>query len=113
MRWEVWLLFLATAAALAATPGPAVLFVLSRSVEGGPSRGMWASAGILSANAIYFAISATSLGELLLASHRLFLAIKWAGSLYLLYLGIRSWIGRNPALRIPEPGVSRGGGRRV
>jgi len=76
LRWEVWLLFVVTEAALSLTPGPAVLFVLSRAIQRGPGKAVWGIAGILSANTMYFALSATSVGAVIVASYKLFFLIK-------------------------------------
>ena len=78
MKWEVWLLFVMTEAVLSLTPGPAVLYVLSQAIRRGPAKSVWASWGILSANAAYFVLSATSLGAVIVASYKLFFLIKWA-----------------------------------
>lgn len=75
--------------ALSLSPGPAVFYVVSQGVRGW-SRTFPATLGILSANAIYFALSATSLGALIAASARFFTVAKWMGAAYLIYLGIKS-----------------------
>ena len=102
MRWEVWLLFVVTEAVLSLTPGPAVLFVLSQGIQRGPTKSVWATAGILSANAMYFALSATSLGAVIVASYKLFFLIKWLGAAYLVYLGLRSFFGKASIVSLPE-----------
>jgi len=53
------------------------------------------TAGILSGNAIYFCLSALGLGALLLTSARVFLAIKWMGIAYLLFIGLRMLVARD------------------
>jgi homoserine/homoserine lactone efflux protein len=95
MSVESWLLFCVTETALCFTPGPAVLLVVSLSLARGTSAGFRASLGILAANAMYFAISATSVGALLLASWELFTVIKWCGAAYLLWRGIRMIVSPN------------------
>ncbi len=102
MRWETWLLFVLTEAVLSMTPGPAVLFVLSRALRYGAAKSVWASCGILGANGAYFLLSATSLGAILVASYDLFFLIKWAGALYLIYLGAQSFFGRSSVLALPD-----------
>ena len=87
MDFSVWMMFVLTEGAINVTPGPAVLLVFSQGLRRGSTGALWSAAGILTANAIFFALSGTGLGALLLASDRLFTVIKWAGAGYLLYLG--------------------------
>jgi homoserine/homoserine lactone efflux protein len=89
MTFETWLLFFIMEAALSLSPGPAVFYVVSQGIRAFP-RAVPATLGILTANACYFALSATSLGALIAASARFFTIAKWAGAAYLIYLGIKS-----------------------
>jgi homoserine/homoserine lactone efflux protein len=112
MTFETWLLFLLMETALSLSPGPAVFYVVSQGVRAFP-RAVPATLGILSANAVYFALSATSLGALIAASARFFTIAKWAGAAYLIYLGIKSLrsaaSSRSIALsgNAPQGGTSR------
>lgn len=90
MSLNTWLLFLVMETALSLSPGPAVFYTVSQGARGGLPRALPAALGILSANAIYFALSATSLGALIAASARFFTVAKWLGAAYLVYLGIRA-----------------------
>jgi homoserine/homoserine lactone efflux protein len=89
MTFETWLLFLIMETALSLSPGPAVFYVVSQGIRAFP-RAVPATLGILSANACYFALSATSLGALIAASARFFTIAKWVGAAYLIYLGVKS-----------------------
>jgi homoserine/homoserine lactone efflux protein len=104
---EAWLLFCLTEAVLCFTPGPAVLLVVSLGLSRGRRAGVAGSVGILMANALYFALSATTVGAVLQASWQLFMVVKWLGAAYLIWLGARMIFSRaqrpEPAAR-PEPG---------
>ena len=102
MTTSTWLFFCATETVLCFTPGPAVLLVISLALARGRGAGLGASAGILAANVFYFALSATSLGAILVASWRLFFVVKWLGAGYLAWLGARMILGagnRSPESR--------------
>ena len=96
MTIETWALFCATEAVLSFIPGPAVLYVVSSSITLGSRAGIVASLSILAGNAVYFVLSGMGLGALLLASRHLFMAIKWIGAAYLVFLGLRMLFGRSP-----------------
>jgi homoserine/homoserine lactone efflux protein len=98
---EAWLLFCATEAVLSFTPGPAVLLVVSLGLSRGGCAGVAGSLGILAANAIYFALSATTLGAILRASWQLFMVVKWLGAAYLVWLGLRMIFSGGPRPESP------------
>jgi threonine/homoserine/homoserine lactone efflux protein len=100
MTLETWALFAITEAALCFTPGPAVLLVLSQGLTRGTGPSVYANLGILAGNAVYFALSATGLGAVLLASYELFSAIRWVGAAYLVWLGVTAFFGRSQVLAV-------------
>ena len=89
MTLQTWLLFCATETLLSLAPGPAVLLVVGQALGRGGRAGLAAACGILGANAVYFALSATGLGAVLLASSQLFTVIKWLGAIYLIVVGLQ------------------------
>lgn len=110
MTFRTWMQFAVTELVLSFSPGPAVLFVIGSALRHGAPASLRANLGILSANALYFALSALGLGALLLASDTLYTAIQWIGAVYLVWLGAPLLL---PARRrgTPEspdlPGASR------
>ena len=70
-------------------PGRPCFMSFSAGISSG-RRGYWpALLGILSADGLYFVLSAAGLGTFLLASYNLFVLIKWVGAMYLIWLGLR------------------------
>ncbi len=105
--------FLLVSLVATATPGPATLYVLSGGISKGARGFLPAVLGILSADAVYFALSVAGLGTFLLASYGLFVAVKWAGAAYLIWLGLRmlaSAAGRSQRESL-EPTVTPTGSR--
>jgi homoserine/homoserine lactone efflux protein len=90
MTFKTWLLFLVMETALSLSPGPAVFYVVSQGARGALRRSLPAAAGIIGANAVYFTLSATSLGAIIAASAQFFTIAKWAGAAYLIYLGVKA-----------------------
>src|SRR5215212_10449156 len=83
------LFFAAMELVLCLTPGPAVLLIVSQAMKRGFKPSLSGALGILSGNAIYFALSAAGLGALLVASKTVFEGIKWIGAGYLIFMGAK------------------------
>ncbi len=106
MTPETWLLFCVTETVLCFIPGPAVLFVLSTALRRGFASASIAAAGILAGNTFYFALSATGIAAVIVASHAVFGALKWAGAAYLVWLGLRMLLARAAAATEAVPIVA-------
>jgi homoserine/homoserine lactone efflux protein len=108
MNWQLVAFFAATELVLCLTPGPAVLTILAQALRHGRGRSLWSILGIIAGNTLYFVLSATSLGALLLASYELFFAIKWLGAAYLLWLGVRTFLDKRSTLAIEAAPAAKG-----
>jgi threonine/homoserine/homoserine lactone efflux protein len=91
---STYAVFLATAIALLLVPGPAVLYVVTRSIEMGRGGGLASVAGITTGTIAFVALAAAGLSSLLLASTAAFDAVRYAGAAYLVFLGVRRLLGR-------------------
>jgi homoserine/homoserine lactone efflux protein len=89
MTLQVWLAFVILETVLCFTPGPAVLFVVSTSLRRGSRAGLGGAWGIVACNTFYFLLSALGVAAVILASSRLFTALKWIGAAYLVWLGLK------------------------
>ena len=103
MTLQTWLLFCVTETVLCFIPGPAVLLVLATALRRGFAPAVVAAAGILAGNTFYFVLSATGIAAVILASHAVFSALKWAGAAYLVWLGLRMLLSRAPGHDAPTP----------
>ncbi|HSN90462.1 MAG TPA: LysE family translocator [Anaeromyxobacteraceae bacterium] len=85
-------LFLAASAALILVPGPAVLFIVARSLSQGRRAGLVSVLGIGSGNAVHAAAGVLGLAALLASSPLAFAAVRYAGAAYLVFLGVASLV---------------------
>jgi threonine/homoserine/homoserine lactone efflux protein len=85
-----------------ATPGPGVAAVIARSLARGTQGAIAFIAGFLIGDLIWFAVAATGLAALAQTAQVVFVVIKYAGALYLLYLAYRLWTAP-PATASDEP----------
>ena len=102
MTIEAWALFCLTETLLCLNPGPSCLLVVSLGLTRGRLPAVLASAGVIAANAVYFALSATGLAAVHSLSAEAFTLVKWAGAAYLIWVGTRM-ILRSFRPRGPEP----------
>src|SRR6185295_4145609 len=91
-------LFIATAVVLVITPGQDTFFILGRSLAGGRSAGIAAVLGISAGSVIHTILAALGLSALLATSPYAFMAVKFAGAAYLIYIGVRALLSRSTKL---------------
>ncbi len=102
------LAFSAAALIFFVVPGPAVLYIVTRSVTQGRAAGFASVAGIHTGSLVHIGAAVAGLTTLLVTSATAFRAIKWAGAAYLIYLGIRTLLergedGESPVTVAPAP----------
>jgi threonine/homoserine/homoserine lactone efflux protein len=83
-------LFLAAALLVAVTPGPGIFYVAARSLAGGRREGLASSVGLGLGGLVHVLAGAAGLSALVMASADAFTALKLAGAVYLIWLGIRT-----------------------
>ena len=93
--WPLLAAFLAASCILAVTPGPGVLYIVTRSLVQGRRSGLISVAGVALGNLGNALGASIGLAALFAVSSAAFMIVKYAGALYLIYLGIQ-------ALRAPD-----------
>jgi threonine/homoserine/homoserine lactone efflux protein len=102
--WPLLLAFLGAALVLALTPGPAVLYIVARTLSQGRRAGLASVAGVALGNLMNAAVASLGLAVVLLASELAFAAIRYAGAAYLVWLGVQALRGpRNGNAAMPSP----------
>jgi RhtB (resistance to homoserine/threonine) family protein len=82
-------LFLAAVFLLNVTPGPDTAYIVGRSVAQGRGAGVVSALGISAGCIVHALACAFGLTALLAASATAFTVVKFAGAIYLVYLGVR------------------------
>ncbi|NJR79210.1 LysE family translocator [Sphingomonas corticis] len=90
MAWGTWAAFVAASLALALIPGPGVATIVGFAFGSGRRAALAAVAGMAVGNALAFAASLAGAAAVLAASAHAFTLLKWAGALYLVFLGVRA-----------------------
>ena len=80
-------LFVAAALVLLITPGPAVLYIVARSIDQGRRAGLVSMLGVHAGTLVHVAAAAAGLSALLAASAMAFSVVKYLGAAYLVFLG--------------------------
>ena len=91
---STYALFIATALALLAIPGPAVLYVVGRSLDQGRTAGLASVLGITTGTIVHITAATIGLSSLVLASKVAFDAVRYVGAAYLILLGVRRLLTR-------------------
>lgn len=89
MSLHLWLAFVTASAVLLVIPGPTILTVVSYSVAHGRRANLALVAGVALGDSTSLVVSLLGLGALLRTAAFWFTVVKWAGGLYLLYLGLK------------------------
>jgi len=89
MSIQLWLAFVAASAVLLIIPGPTILTVISYSMAHGRRANVPLVAAVALGDSTALVVSLLGLGALLATSAFWFATVKWAGGLYLLYLGAK------------------------
>jgi threonine/homoserine/homoserine lactone efflux protein len=100
--------FVVAALALLAVPGPAVLYVVTRSVHQGRRAGLASVLGIHTGTFVHIAAATAGLSALILSSAVAFTAVKIAGAIYLIGLGLWTLLSGHA-----EADIAVGGERRL
>jgi threonine/homoserine/homoserine lactone efflux protein len=86
--------FLLAGLGLLAMPGPAVLYIVTRSATQGRRAGLASVGGIEAANLVHIAAAALGLSALLVTSALAFQVVRYLGAAYLIFLGMRTLLTR-------------------
>ena len=87
MALDLWIAFVVTYTVISLIPGPSVMMVISQAISHGPRAALFCVLGDLLGGIILVALSLFGVGAILQASALAFQAVKWAGVIYLAYLG--------------------------
>jgi threonine/homoserine/homoserine lactone efflux protein len=101
------LLFAGASLALLALPGPAVIYVVTRSLDQGRAAGIVSVLGVETGTFAYALAAAAGLTGLIAASETGFTIVRYAGAAYLVYLGVRKLLERAE----PQDALSSGRSR--
>jgi threonine/homoserine/homoserine lactone efflux protein len=102
--------FLFAAIVLAITPGPGIAYVVARTVAGGRAEGLASCLGTAIGGMLHVAAAALGLSLIVARSAVAFDLVKYVGAAYLVYLGVRLLLRKDPGFEVaavPAQGARR------
>jgi len=99
MSFHAWTLFLAVALTATLSPGPTMLAILGHALARGGAETMPVVIGNAAGAVLMMAASVFGLAAVIAAIPHGLATLKWAGALYLLWLGLRAWRAAAPRSR--------------
>lgn len=100
---ETLVVFSLAALAILAVPGPAVVYIVTRSIDQGRGAGVASVLGIHVGTLVHLTAATVGLSAILVSSATAFTIVKVLGALYLIVIGIRTLLGRSdPADTDPQ-----------
>jgi threonine/homoserine/homoserine lactone efflux protein len=100
MSLDLWLSFVVIVLIAVFSPGPAVLLAVTHGSQSGARRAVWPILGNITGLAILISLSSLGIGTVLAASSDWLVWLRIGGGLYLVFLGIKLILSRNPALDV-------------
>lgn len=98
---DTWLLFSAACTALAITPGPNLVYLVSRTLAQGRAAGLVSLAGTSTGLAFHVVAAALGISALLATVPLAYEVARWAGAAYLAWLAWQAWAAAPPAADAP------------
>jgi threonine/homoserine/homoserine lactone efflux protein len=87
------LTFALASLALLVVPGPAVLYIVTRSLDQGRAAGLASGAGVHLGTLVHLAAAVVGVSAVVARSATAYTALRWAGAAYLVVLGVRRLLG--------------------
>jgi threonine/homoserine/homoserine lactone efflux protein len=100
LSWHSFLLYCSAYAVVILLPGPGVVAMVARALGSGFRSCIPAAVGTAVGDLIWMTLSAFGLAAVAHAMGQYFVAVKWAGAAYLLYLAYRYWTA--PVADLPQ-----------
>lgn len=103
ISWPLFSAFLIASLVLAITPGPGVVYIVTRSLVQGRLSGLASVAGVALGNLGNALAASVGLASLFAVSSTAFTVVKYAGAVYLVYLGVRMLRESRKQISSPTP----------
>jgi threonine/homoserine/homoserine lactone efflux protein len=94
--------FVGVATLVIVTPGPDTALTVRNTLLGGRDAGLWTAAGVSTGLAIWALFTSVGIAALLVASEPAFLAIRYLGAAYLVWLGLQGLAAAVRSMPAPE-----------